>query len=188
VLTPLFIAAARWARSAQAALRSLDDVRSIGPLIDIARASNAPEVSGTTIRADAVATLARLLPRIGATDGHLLDARRRTTFRTMLISSTWIASEDFVVSGLELLARIGDLGAVPAAEILLGIPDGVDSRERRADGAEDAAGSAGIGQPVKTGGYSCEVRNGLPGPQPTFTLRQRGRTAELKQPATRASS
>ena len=86
----------------------LDDIRAVGPLAD------ALELDAKSIRTVARKALTRLLPRLQASDAHLLNADQRASLHRALKSK----DEEFVIAALKAYEQVGDEKALPYVERL----------------------------------------------------------------------
>ncbi len=98
-------AASRFQKNAATILAKFDDVRAVGPLAD------ALEYGDKEVRAVATDALAGLLPRLHATDAHLLDDTQRKCLHRAMLSAT--ASETFVLGAIKGLRQVGDERDMP---------------------------------------------------------------------------
>jgi len=81
-------------------LANAGDLRVIGPLVEIAA------IQDGSANAMAALLLARLLPRLRATDAALLNGRQRAALGRTLTSNT--KNPDFLVAALKALEQVGD--------------------------------------------------------------------------------
>jgi hypothetical protein len=103
------------------ALSRVDDVRAVGPLLQALRVSKIHQDS-------VIRTLTRLLPRMKATDAHLLNDEQRTSLYKVLKGNPRKHSA-LAVSALKALEQIGTAEALPLVERLAKGPDGTLKEE-----------------------------------------------------------
>ena len=97
-------------------LAQMDDVRGVGTL---AEALEWPDASTQRV---AAAALTRLLPRMAASDGTLLNSRQRAILYNILRKRNVRSQEPLIRAILEALKQIGDHAAIPAVERLTDLP------------------------------------------------------------------
>ena len=97
-------------------LAQMDDVRGVGTL---AEALEWPDASTQRV---AAAALTRLLPRMTASDGTLLNSRQRAILYNILRKRNVRSQEPLISAILEALKQIGDHAAIPAVERLTDLP------------------------------------------------------------------
>ena len=114
------------------ALARTEDIGKVGALADILEW---PDPHLCHIAADA---LARLLPRLKASDAHLLNARQRISIYRMLDTAHAKTYTQFLESVLLALQQIGDLEAIPYVERLASTPLTNSMREDRVKKAAQA--------------------------------------------------
>ncbi len=97
-------------------LAQMDDVRGVGTLAE------ALEWPDTSIRGIASSALVRLLPRLTASDGNLLNPRQRANLYNILRPRNVRSQETLITAILEALKQVGDHAAIPAVERLMDLP------------------------------------------------------------------
>jgi hypothetical protein len=104
------------------ALSRVDDIRAVGPLLQALRVNKIHQES-------VIRTLTRLLPRMKATDAHLLNDEQRASLYLVLKGNPRKHSA-LAVSALKALEQIGTAEAVPLVERLAKSPDGTLKEEQ----------------------------------------------------------
>ncbi len=107
-------------RKAAVELTTLDDVRCIGPLVDICVAMQ-NMTTNTSVRARLALT--RLLPRLKASDAHLLREPQRVILRGILAGKGYISfgkyyDAEFILSILKAFEQVGDWKSLPYVQQL----------------------------------------------------------------------
>lgn len=97
-------------------LAQMDDVRGVGTL---AEALEWPDASTQRV---AAAALTKLLPRMTASDGTLLNAKQRATLYNILRKRNARSQEPLIKAILQALKQVGDHAAIPAVERLMDLP------------------------------------------------------------------
>jgi hypothetical protein len=97
-------------RRATYALARYDDLRAVGPFASMVRASTGE------IRASIEKGLIRLLPRMQASDAHLLNESQRSELS--LVLGQWPVNQDLVKAILLAWQQVGDEKAIPVVESL----------------------------------------------------------------------
>ncbi len=108
-------------RKAAAELTTLDDVRCISPLVDICVAMQNMTANKTSARARQALT--RLLPRLKASDAHLLREPQRVILRGILAGKGYISfakyyDAEFIISILKAFEQVGDWKSLPYVQQL----------------------------------------------------------------------
>jgi hypothetical protein len=103
-------------KEATTRLAELDDIRAVGPLAE------ALEFEDDQIRTIVVNALARLLPRLKASDAPLLNSEQRACLYRALQQSTLPPLSRLTLPILKALEQIGDEEALPQVESLLRQP------------------------------------------------------------------
>ena len=101
----------RWGQAATG-MTFFDDLRAVGPLIEVLPLDN------QIVVADAEKALTRLLPCLQASDADLLTAAQRDCLYRRLKIQYVEQSAEFMIAALKALEQIGDAKALPSVEAL----------------------------------------------------------------------
>ena len=109
-------------------LAALDDVRTVGPLLEALEWRDMATVSG--VRAVATQALYRLLPRLQPEHADLLDDRQRACLYRLLRHHPSDDQTELIVALLGAVAQVGDARAVSHLERLTRDSSGPSPRQR----------------------------------------------------------
>lgn len=103
----VFLAPSRLQRQVTRVLLHFDSVEAVGPLIDALEFDASPFLK---------TALTRLLPRLKASDAHLLDVERRKRLYVKLQFESSFTDAEFLIAIMRALEQVGDAAALPYVE------------------------------------------------------------------------
>ena len=117
-------------------LAALDDVRTVGPLLEALEWRDMATFSG--VRSVATQALYKLLPRLQPEHANLLDDRQRTCLYRLLRHHPSDDQTELIVALLGAVAQVGDARAVSTLERLTRDSGGPPPRQRVRSTAQEA--------------------------------------------------
>jgi hypothetical protein len=116
-------------------ITTLDDVRMVGPLLDVLESSQQMWEYDDPSRRAIKATLTRLLPRLQVSDIAWLTADQRAAISRLLYYSThrnypWHFDDDLALACLKALEQVGGSQALPYVEELSRVEGRHETRQR----------------------------------------------------------